>query len=279
VNPLNQIEDILHTCQDQSGAFLSTVHIGGEYRQDANGFVTGLMLRELTELLSPEHPFIARALNFLQRCRYPNPDGSYGFWPVDSVPLWMPTRLAPDADDTAILGLELARACLLSRNQLRELTCYSLLQHRVEEPPMVVPPWLVRGAFYTWLRDGSSNVVDCCVNTNVLALLAYCDLKQAPGYVEAVKMIQRGIEWAGDSPHAARSLAPFYPSLCELKFALRHAVACGAQELTDVLAIVETRQWANSEECSPVCASAYGHTRWFCPSLHRVRWLVRSLPR
>jgi hypothetical protein len=226
-------------------------------------------------LLPPDHPIIQRALRFLQQCRTADHEGTYGFWPRDRVPLWMPVKLAPDADDTAIAGLELMRAGLCSRDSLREAVCSLLLPHRVEEAPVVGPPWIVRGAFYTWLRDGPGNAVDCCVNVNVLALLKRCDLSGVPGYGEAITMVSRAIEWAGESLHAARSLTPFYPDSCELKFALRHAVACGADELSHALATVETRSWARGgRNDPPVCSSAYGHIKWYCPALRQLRRLV-----
>ena len=93
----------------------------------------------------------------------------------------------------------------------------------------------------------SGNVVDCCANVNVLAPLRYCDLAGVPGYREAITMVNRAIEWAGESLHAAHSLTPFYPEPCELKFALRHAVACGVDELADALATVETRPGRKEE--------------------------------
>jgi hypothetical protein len=274
-NRLKKIEEILYASQNEFGAFVSTVEIDGKRRQDGNAFVTGLFLRHLGDLFPPDHPVVERALGFLQQCRVSDPEGAFGFWPKDKVPLWMPAKLAPDADDTAIVGLELMRAGLWSRDSLRESVCYSLLSHRVEEVPVVSPPWIVRGAFYTWLRDGHGNVVDCCANVNVLALLHSCDLTSVPGFSEAITMVSRAIEWAGESLLAARSLTPFYPDPCELTFALRHAVACGVDELRSALATVEGRSWARCKgNDPPVCSSAYGHIKWYCRALHQLRSLV-----
>lgn len=274
-NRLQQIDQILSVSQNELGAFVSTVEIDGKRHQDANAFVTGLMLRHLGGLFPADHPIIHAALSFLQQCRSAIPEGTYSFWPRNKVPAWMRVKLVPDADDTAIAGLELMRAGRLSQDSMREVVCYSLLFHRVEEVPLVGPPWISPGAFLTWLRHGPGNVVDCCANVNVLALLRYCDLAGVPGYREAITMVNRAIEWAGESLHAAHSLTPFYPEPCELKFALRHAVACGVDELADALATVETRSWAQGGGCdSPVCASAYGQTKWYCPTLHQVRSIV-----
>jgi hypothetical protein len=141
-----------------------------------------------------------------------------------------------------------------------------------EASPGQRPPWIVPGAFLSWVAPSSdANIVDCCVNANVLALMALIGAKHLPGYQPGAETTLRGLDWAGDDQARLGTLTPFYPSPIELLEALRHAVECGATELrpaADRLGQMQSR-WSSDEGC---CCSAYGKTEvWRCDALVAAR--------
>jgi hypothetical protein len=113
----------------------------------------------------------------------------------------------------------------------------------------------------------------------VVALLAYADMTHLPGYREACGMIEKAILWAGDSWFHARSIVPFYPHPVELRYAVEHAVECGAELLQPSLKRLRECWWAADEIDGPsvmerfICGSAYSGVVW----TSRVVQIVRNL--
>jgi hypothetical protein len=270
--------------QSASGAFRSTVHVGARTLLDWNGFTTAQVLRAL-DGIADTGPLVdarARALDFLVRCESPSRPGAFGFWPCDRQPGWINT-LPPDADDTSVIALELARHGRLDRSQVRRIACTVLIPNRLRGVEGPAPPWLRPGVFLTWVRHGQHrNVVDCCVNANVVAVLACAGLEHLPGFQEARTMIEDGIRWAGLSRVRARCLTPFYPHPGELLHAVRHAVCCGAVQLEPSLRLLHALPWAVEAETDilvpgrPICGSAYGQIVWTSDVLQIARWLRRD---
>lgn len=261
--------------QDPHGCFPSQV-TGPEWTQpDRNGFTTALVLRALRDL--PPRGEIERlrsaALDFIGRCRSPEMPSAFGFWPADGRPDWAP-RLPADSDDTAIMTVELIRAGRLTRKEGLRTVCLVLLRHRLKlRRSEQLPPWVTPGAFLTWLdRTGRPNVVDCCVNANVAALMALVGATHLPGFEKAVSTIVNGTEWAGENPVRQQALTPFYPSLESLQEAVAHAVECGATSLRParnrLQALLPSTQ--RPAEC---CCSAYGGTEWQCAALEEAQAL------
>jgi len=255
--------------QDARGAFRSILHWGDRVSDDWNCFATALVLRHL-----PAAPASARekALDFLVRCE--RTDGSFGFWPTDEQPACIRARLSPDSDDSAIAAVELARANRIGRPELRALACRVFVGRRLGTLTYPAPPWLRPGVFLTWLDSRERDtMVDCCANANVVALLAYADLRSAPGYDEACRMIDDGIRWAGDDAVRARSLTPYYSCPRELRYAVQHAVQCGAVELAASLRLLDRLRWAGAPgtALTPICSSSCGSVWWTSPLLHDIR--------
>jgi hypothetical protein len=221
---------------------------------------------------------------------------AYGFWPAKARPSWA-TQVPADADDTAIMAVELARYGRLNQRDLLQIICRILLKHRVTHHSPISPQWIVPGSFLTWLTDDfqRANVIDCCVNANVLGLMAFANATHLPGYQEACRLIESGLDWAGDSLPKLRSLIPFYPRLHEFYCAVQHAVECGAIALQPALERLkmavnldipylkytknQSIQEAPVYTCKrsqkginivpdyPVCSSAYHTVVWHCPAL------------
>lgn len=265
----------LASWQSHKGAFLSTVTSPRGIEADYNGFVTALVLRELRHI--PPEPHLDsirnRALDFLETCTSPEGAGAFGFWPLDARPTWA-MHVPMDADDTAVMALELARYGRLNRQDLVKIICKILLRHRVSRHHPVSSPWIIPGSFLTWLADSSqrSNVVDCCVNVNAVALMAYANAVHLPGYQEACHMVDVGIDWAENSPQKLLSLTPFYPHSLELYLAMQHAIECGAIALEKAFArLNHLVKGAIASPNQPVCSSAYHAVVWQCPALATVR--------
>jgi hypothetical protein len=133
--------------------------------------------------------------------------------------------------------------------------------------------------FLTWLdTDDGRTTVDCCANANVVALLAFIGLTEAPGYAAACRMIEDGIRWAGDDWKRARVLTPYYPHPGELRYAVEHAIQCGSRALAEAGFLLQRAEWAQIHPCpwSPICGSAYGGVFWTSPVLQAVRRFQRQ---
>lgn len=123
---------------------------------------------------------------------------------------WCP-HLPDDGDDTAIIALELAKAGRLRHDYIKRIVCKVLLPNRIFRLVPPHPRWIRRGAFQTWLgvEMNRPNIVDCCVNANVIALMAWADLMHIPGCAVACQTIKDGITGANGAPKRLATLTPF----------------------------------------------------------------------
>lgn len=276
--------------QSPGGAFLSSVHTSYGEVEDLNCFVTGLVLRELAGV--PATLALAeaqrRAYAFLLRSKYPVYRYSFGFYPVQFPPFWLRTALYPDADDTAVIGLELVRAGhwpaealpYIAENYLRKYRATGSLRHHLTED------WHLEGVFLTWFTTApGANPIDCCVNANVVALLAWAGLQATPGYAAACAMLNAAAAEAAAQPHRAPEFTPYYPHPAEWARALHHAVAAGAHELCPALAAVRgLPQLADpggpgrALPTSPLCSDATGTIWWKADVVALARRLRQLAP-
>lgn len=269
---------LIHPQQNQHGAVRSHVSINGKSQPDYNGFITALCIRTFRQQNQQDNAVVTPALNYLETCQSDTLLGAYRFWPPKQQPHWCP-NLPDDADDTAIMALELALASRLSQATLQQIICNVLLKNRLFKLMPPHPPWLQKGAFLTWLGTAHDrpNVVDCCVNANIVALMAFAKMQHLPGYQAACTLIESGIDWADSQQQYAKTLTPFYPDPVELTYAVHHAVQSGAKELESSLDKLLSLDWAkpqmmgNSNYQRPVCGSAYGKTAWYCEPLQVCR--------
>lgn len=265
--------------QSPTGAFKSTISGDIGPCLDWNGFMTALVIRTLGRVPINAQPIdsIQLGLKFLYQCESSTYPGAFGFWPPGQNNPRV-ASLPEDADDTAVIALELAKWGYLTCKDLVNIACKALIPHRLHYRKQLSPSWIRSGVFLTWLRQTDvANVIDCCVNANVVALLAYANLHHLPGYREACEMIEAGIRWAGNDLKRAKTLTPFYPHPVELTEAVQHAVTCGAKELIPSLTHLQSFPWALPQTSQmltlerPICSSAYGSTLWRCEVLQRVR--------
>ena len=258
--------------QRPSGAFASTMRDEGADAPDDNGFVTARVLGglEASSLPPPLAPAVERALDFLEGCAAPELPGAFRFWPDEQRPAHVP-RYPPDADDTALISLQLARFGRRSRDDLRRIVAYVLLRHRVSAGARPAP-WVRPGAFWTWLDDGFGyNLVDCVVNANVVALICAAGLRGITGYGDACAMVDLAVRLAIDDPFSLRMISPYYPQPRDLRDAVGRAVDAGAGELAPCLERLRERFGDGAEpDHSPVCTSAYGKVRWTAPLVRRL---------
>jgi hypothetical protein len=265
--------------QSGDGAFLSYVRFGERTEPDWNGFTTALVTRALARVPSLRSLSQARtrALDFLQCCESPDRVGAFGFWPRLRRPAWG-VGMTEDADDTAVIALELFRHGRLSLQNIRRIVCKVLFPFRLCSLPEPLPPWVGQGVFLTWLHsEVLPNPVDCCVNANVIALMAGAGLTHLPGYAEACAMIQEGIRWARRSWVRARALVPFYPDPRELYYALHHAVEWGAEPCAPALQLLREFPPRGEPDMlsaqSPIFGSSDGSVVWTSPVLAAARRL------
>ncbi|MFG1935173.1 hypothetical protein ACGFK1_31680 [Mycobacterium sp. NPDC048908] len=260
------------TAQNASGAFASTMVEDGAARDDENGFVTAQVLRALGPHTADARlrEAAGRALDFLAGCEDPDHPGAYRFWTDTARPAHVPVYPA-DADDTAVISLELARHGRLDTAALRATVLRRLFPHRVAAGVDMPASWVRPGVFWTWLADDFGyNVVDCTVNANVAALLAVARLTHLPCYEAVGSMIETAVGAAGDNEHHVRCLSPYYPHPNELLLAVDAAVAAGAHRLRTTLEAL--RKWARPPDVGePVFCSSYGRVRWHVPLLHHIR--------
>ena len=260
------------------GGFASIVEGPAGIEVDRSGFVAAMVLRSLRhEPASPDVAEIRRfSLDWLTRCRSRTVPGAFAFWPEEARPAWA-ANVPPDVDDTVVMLGELLRHGRIDRmGALRDL-CSTVLGRRVTpNEALLLPPWVVAGSFFTWLPPVASPVrprgrpvdlVDCCVNANVVALMAMLRATHLPGFREAVETILHGLSWAGKDRARLRSLTPFYPSLGSLRDALEHAVECGVAELAAGLAHLRSLPLELIAPNDALCGSAYGHSVWRAPAV------------
>ncbi len=271
-----------------SGAIPSTVFRAGESHRDDNNFVTALWLRELRmrnlDQFAGLEPARSAALDFLESSVVE--DEVYGrifsFWPTSTKPSWA-GDVGPDLDDTCIILNELIQAGRLSASSVKP-SLYRLLAHmRVPSTHGGRPRWAKSGCYYTWIdesrrpinnaRSVKNNIIDVCVNANVVALLAQLNAKTAPGYQSACQTILSALEWAHDRPARWKAVSPYYPNLTERMFAIEHAVSCGAHELLAARDLTrKMRLDVGGQDASlAVCSGAYGEPLWHCDAVQMLR--------
>ena len=166
--------------QDLSGAFHRSIVSKDRCVDDCNGFATALVLRAMRHYsAAPELEALRqRALDFLESCASPQLPGAFGFWPLSQRPAWA-CRVPADIDDTAVINLEPAIHGRRSLIDVQRVFYEVLLPNLLVDVDPYGPPWMIPLVFPTWLAPDSQhrpNPVDCCVNTNVLALMAYAGL-------------------------------------------------------------------------------------------------------
>jgi hypothetical protein len=271
--------------QAANGAFTCRIVFRNREEEDCNGFATALVLRHLRRLpaLAVSDEVQERALDFLERCASPRLPGAFGFWPADARPAWA-WNVPEDVDDTAIMNQELAVHGRCTSAEVHRVVYEVLMPTLLTEVDQLGPPWIHPLVFPTWLGQGphSPNLVDCCVNVNVVALMSWCGLAHLPGYREACALIDAGLDWAKDNWPRLASLTPYYPNPRELLYALEHAVASGAIELQPArerLRTILARQAPRLHDQSPhlpgvLCGYAYGGPYWYCPALEVVKDFV-----
>ncbi len=280
MNPWHELRALQHA----DGCFPSTVTSAAGVVADRNGFVTALVVRALRAVPTADWAELRRpALEFLWSCRSTAVPGAFAFWPDAARPRWAPA-IPADADDTAIMLLELHRHGWIDRPAALQSACSVLLAHRVSAAEVTeLPLWVEAGSFYTWLAPPSrhptgrqANVADCCVNANVAALLSLLNARHLPGYAEAVRTVRAGVEWAGRDPARLSSLTPFYSSVGCLMEAAEHAVACGAEEMEGALRRLGSLPLKLIETGTDVCRSAYGKTVWHSAAVACARQVGRA---
>jgi hypothetical protein len=262
--------------QAQNGAFRSYMVYPDRWEEDQNGFVTALVLRALRRW--PESATLSRmrerALDFLEQCASSRWAGGFGFWPERQRPSWA-KNVPADLDDTAIMNLELLlhgrRTMVEARRVIFEVLVPQLRMRREQFDP----PWIRPGVFPTWLTDNdrSANPIDCCVNANIIGLMAYTGLSHLPGYGEVCSMLREALLWARTSPARLASLTPYYPEPNELQLALENAVYSGATDLQPALRAVSAlpTRFLNADGVRFLCSNAYGPPYWHSSAVHLAR--------
>ncbi len=273
--------------QAPSGAFLSKVHLVEGPISDENGFVTALILRELALFSDPALTEIKeKALDFLESCEDPKLKGAFLFYPHDKHPQWMclTQPLPADADDTSLYNLELYKAGRKSLKDLQNVVKTTLIPSMLHIIPVRCLFWVRPGTFKTWLdANYYPNIVDICVNVNVLSILKTAQLSTITGYKETIEMVKLGIEWAIHHKERVHLLMPYYPDPMELKYALEHCLLSGVKELEPLYNTTCGHNWSNYDKLEkwpvnrPICSSADNQIVWTCSTLQWLRQEVHIL--
>ncbi|MDH5346285.1 MAG: hypothetical protein OEW13_00135 [Nitrospira sp.] len=250
----------------------SVVVIDGINYPDVNGFVTALGVRAL-RLSGRTVP--SAMLDALETCR--TEQGGFRFWPSAHRPHWAP-NLPDDADDTALMTLELLFGGRLSREEARRIACLCLVRNRVRRIDGFGPPWRRVGVFKTWARETTEiDLIDCTAHANILALMATLDLLHLPGVREAYAMLEAALHFAQNDAKRANSLSPFYPYPIEFVLALDHAWSCGAYDLAPLAQRAACASWGHNaalwthDQNYAICSNPYGQAFWHSPELASIR--------
>lgn len=270
----------LQALQLPQGGFPSTVTMRAGQVTDCNGFTTAMVLRAIRHVPDDEAMAGLRhaALRHLLTCASPHVPGAFAFWPDTARPDW--ARSVPaDVDDTALIVTELVRHRWLIPSEALWHCCHAIVPNRVVDLD-ALPPWVAPGCFYTWIApaptSGAANVVDCCVNANVAALMTLLKATHLPGYEAAVATVRHGIAWAGQDATKLSMLTPFYPSVHSLIDALDHAIECGVDAFREPVEMLRTAAPVRIATDEAYCRSAYGSTVWRSHALDIARALAHQ---
>jgi hypothetical protein len=272
----DRLADRIVSSQAIDGSFQSVMLSRRGAVTDHNACITGLVVRALGREDLPSGLLRARerALDYLETCERSSLPGAFGFWPEKSQQA-EGTGRPGDADDTAIIAIELYRHGRRSLKWLRHVALRVLMPFRVQPSEEMRPDWIRIGAFLTWLLPSPANVVDSLVNANVAALFALAGLRHVSAYGNAVALVETAFAWTEGSIQKARMVAPYYPHPGEFYRTLDFALGCGAIELQPSLSLVE--RWFGRDEFfdedRPVCSAPYGETIWAAPVLQLTRQL------
>lgn len=281
---MNEIVEAICALQSPGGAFLSKVRLPFGDTEDRNCFVTGLVIRETSSV----HGYPAldearrQAFAFLMRSKYPVYPYLFSFYPHHAHPFWMRNALYADADDTSIIALELARAGLFPAEALAYLAENFFLKYRAtgDFRHHLTQDWQREGVFLTWFSSSDmANPIDCCVNTNVVALLASANLTGLDGYAAACDMINAAAKESAIEPLRSREFAPHYPHPVEWYYALEHAVNAGASALIPALESLRDAPLVKQDLLSesPLCSDAEGKIVWTAKVLTLARQLRKQV--
>lgn len=281
---MQEIVDSIKPYQRPTGEFASMVYLPFGELQDSNCFVTALVLRELSLLRknasqkdsSSIEDMCRRACGYLIRSGYPVYQNSYSFYPHHRHPFWMRSPLYPDADDTAIIALELVRHGYKSPETIHYIAerYFDVYRAVGKFTCHMNKDWHREGVFLTWFTKADiPNPIDCCVNANVVAMLAANDLKQQDGYFQAIGMIKDAVDWASQDEIRLRDLTPYYPCPLELYYAVAHAVESGADELlTTRNALSFVLDTVDVNNLVPqLCSSVNSHIFWKAEVIYKIR--------
>jgi hypothetical protein len=270
----------LAALQLSNGGFASVVTSPRGRIDDCNGFTAAIVLR-LTRHLPPD-PTVTRirerALAYIATCVASSVPDAFAFWPDAARPRWAPS-IPADVDDTAIMLTELVRYRWLDRHNAIARFSRAILPARVDPHGIQrLPSWIVPGCFYTWIGAATScvgvNIVDCCVNVNVVALMAFIGAARFNGYAEAIETVHNAVHWSRRDKVRLSAITPFYPSVANLIDALEHAVECGATPLVDTLHQLRALGIETVHERTGCCRSAYGSAVWHCEAIDVARELA-----
>lgn len=274
----------LSALQLPEGGFESTITWRGDRLPDCNGFTAAMVLRATRHVAGAAvmTGVRERALRFLTTCASSTVPGAFAFWPDATRPTWARTVPA-DVDDTAIVLTEFLRHGWLERAEALRRFCRAVMPRRVSAIDAVsLPSWVVPGSFYTWIADRhawsgrDANVVDCCVNANVVALMSRLSAEHLPGYEAAVLTIANGVQWAGGDRRRLLAVTPFYPAVTCLIEAVEHAVETGVSGLRETRDRLASLGLDPTDAHAGCCRSAYGSTVWHCTAVDVARALAAA---
>lgn len=279
-------EIITNICALQSpgGAFLSSVRLPFGDVEDCNCFVTGLVLHETSTVRG--YPLLdearRRAFGFLLRSKYPVYPYLFSFYPHRAHPFWMRNALYADADDTSVIVGELVCADLFPAESIAYIAENYLLKYRAtgDFSRHLTQGWQREGVFLTWFTSADvDNPIDCCVNTNVIALLARAGMTGIDGYGAACSMINEAAQQAADYPAHSRQFTPYYPHPVEWYYALERAVNAGARELMPALEVLSAVPLIQQSLYThlPLCSDVAGKIVWKAEVLTYARQLRKRI--
>ena len=196
----DRLADKIVSSQAIDGSFPSVMLTRRGAVTDHNACITGLVVRALgRDSLPPGlHRARERALDYLETCERSALPGAFGFWPENSQQAEGTGRQG-DADDTAIVAIELYSHGRRPLVWLRHVALRVLMPFRVQPSEEVRPDWIRMGAFLTWLLPSRANVVDSLVNANVAALFALAGLRHVSAYRSAAALVEAAFAWTEGS--------------------------------------------------------------------------------